>query len=133
VNFFNFDSFISTTVIKIVFGLYVILSILGWLGYTGFAAINQGVAQAAITFIVGAIAVVLYLLNSGAVPEANSLPANLGGLALLVVTGALAANFVREQIAGGLGPLSGVVLAVAVVVLLATVALGGKFLRAVTS
>ncbi len=77
-----------------------------------------------------AIAVVLYLLNSGAVPEPTSTPANLGGLALLAVTGVLATNFVREQVTAGLTPLSGVVLAVAVVILLATVGLGVKFGRA---
>jgi manganese transport protein len=80
-----------------------------------------------------AIAVVLYLLNSEAVPEHNSTLANVGGLALLGVTGALAANFVREQVAAGLGPLSGLVLGVAVVVLLATLGLGGKYLRAVAA
>ena len=77
-----------------------------------------------------AIAVVLYLLNSGAVPESNSTLANLGGLALLAVTGGLAANFVREQVGAGLTPLSGVVLAVAVVILLATLGLLVKFGRA---
>jgi manganese transport protein len=75
-----------------------------------------------------AIAVVLYLLNSGAVPEPNSRLANLGGLALLAVSGGLAANFVREQVAAGVGPLSGAVLAVAAVVFLATLALGATFL-----
>jgi manganese transport protein len=78
-----------------------------------------------------AIAVVLYLLNSDAVPERNSTLANVGGVALLVVTGALAGNFVLEQAGGGLTALSGFVLAVAAVLGLATVGLGGKFLRAV--
>ncbi len=80
-----------------------------------------------------AIAVVLYLLNSEAVPEHNSALANLGGVALLLVTGTLAANFVREQVAAGVGPLSGAVLAVAVVVLLATVGLVVKFARTATA
>nr|WP_258560392.1 divalent metal cation transporter [Halorhabdus salina] len=74
-----------------------------------------------------AIAVVLYLLNSGAVPEANSTLANVGGVALLLVSGTLAANFVREQIAAGVDPLSGAVLAFAVVLGAATVALLGKY------
>jgi len=76
-----------------------------------------------------AIAVVLYLLNSRAVPEANSTLANLGGLALLAVSGTLAANFVREQVAAGLDPLSGLVLAFAVVLGLATVGLLGQYVR----
>jgi manganese transport protein len=79
-----------------------------------------------------AIAVVLYLLNSGAVPESTPRLANLGGLALLLVSGGLAANFVREQAAAGLTALSGAVLAVAVVVLLATLGLGAKFLAVAT-
>ncbi|WP_135663638.1 NRAMP family divalent metal transporter [Halorhabdus rudnickae] len=74
-----------------------------------------------------AIAVVLYLLNSGAVPEANSALANVGGLALLAVAGTLAANFVREQVAAGVDPLSGAVLAFALVLGLATVGLFGKY------
>ncbi|WP_424003219.1 divalent metal cation transporter [Haloarcula salina] len=76
-----------------------------------------------------AIALVLYLLNSDAVPEANSRLANLGGLALVVVSGGLAGNFVVEQVGGGIGPLSGFVLAFAVALGLATLGLGGKFLR----
>ena len=74
-----------------------------------------------------AIAIVLYLLNSDAVPDHNSLVANVGGVALLLVTGALAANFVRSQVAGGVGPLAGFVLAFAVALALAMVGLGGKF------
>ncbi|MBV0900707.1 divalent metal cation transporter [Haloarcula salina] len=76
-----------------------------------------------------AIALVLYLLNSEAVPEANSRLANLGGLALVVVSGGLAGNFVVEQVGGGIGPLSGFVLAFAVALGLATLGLGGKYVR----
>ena len=75
------------------------------------------------------IAVVLYLLNSDAVPEQNSTLANVGGMALVAVSGGLAANFVLEQLAGGVGPLSGFVLAFAVALGLAMAGLGGKFLR----
>ncbi|NLV07181.1 divalent metal cation transporter [Haloarcula rubripromontorii] len=75
------------------------------------------------------IAVVLYLLNSDAVPEQNSTLANVGGLALVAVSGGLAANFVVEQLGGGVGPLSGFVLAFAVALALAMAGLGGKFLR----
>lgn len=74
-----------------------------------------------------AIAVVLYLLNSDAVAERNSTLANVGGVALLAVTGALAANFVREQVSGGIDPLTGFVLAFAVALGLAMLGLGGKY------
>jgi len=74
-----------------------------------------------------AIAVVLYLLNSGAVPRGNSTLANLGGVGILLVSGALAANFVREQVASGLGPLTAIVLGFAVVLAAATLVLGGKY------
>jgi manganese transport protein len=74
-----------------------------------------------------AIAIVLYLLNSDAVSDRNSRLTNVGGVALLLVTGALAANFVREQVAGGIGPLSGFVLAFAVALGVAMAGLGGKY------
>lgn len=76
-----------------------------------------------------AIVVVLYLLNSAAVPESPSTLTNLGGLALLAVTGGLAANFVAEQVAGGVDALSGAILAFAVVLTAATVALVAKYIR----
>ncbi|MFB6101841.1 MAG: NRAMP family divalent metal transporter [Haloplanus sp.] len=76
-----------------------------------------------------AIAIVLYLLNSDAVPDRNSLLTNIGGVVLLLVTGALAVNFVREQVAGGVGPLSGFVLVFAVALGLAMLGLGGKYAR----
>jgi manganese transport protein len=76
-----------------------------------------------------AIAVVLYLLNSDAVGEPNSALANFGGVALLAVSGALAANFVREQVGSGVDLLSGSVLAFAVVLGVATLVLLGKFVR----
>jgi manganese transport protein len=74
-----------------------------------------------------AIAVVLYLLNSDAVPERNSPLANLGGVVLLLVSGTLAGNFVVEQTASGIDLLSGIVLAFAVVLGVATVSLLGKY------
>jgi manganese transport protein len=76
-----------------------------------------------------AIAIVLYLLNSDAVDERNSTLANAGGVVLLLVTGALAANFVREQVAGGVGTLSGFVLAFAVALALAMAGLGVTYAR----
>ena len=74
-----------------------------------------------------AIAIVLYLLNSDAVPEPNSRLANFGGVALFAVTGTLAANFVREEVSTGVGPISGFVLAFAIVLGIAIVGLLGKY------
>ncbi|MDS0300385.1 divalent metal cation transporter [Halogeometricum sp. S1BR25-6] len=76
-----------------------------------------------------ALALVLYLLNSPAAPEPTSALANVGGVAVFLVSGALATNFVRGEVAGGVGPLSGGVLAFAVVVAVATVGLAGKYVR----
>jgi manganese transport protein len=74
-----------------------------------------------------AIAVVLYLLNSEAVPESNSTFSNLGGLGLLLVSGSLATNFVREQVAGGVDLLSGAILVFAATLGIATAGLFAKF------
>lgn len=60
--FFNFESFISTTIIKIVFALGVVLGVLGWLAGTGVTTIQEGVAAGAGAFVVGAIALVLTVL-----------------------------------------------------------------------
>ncbi|MFH5801930.1 divalent metal cation transporter [Haladaptatus sp. CMAA 1911] len=76
-----------------------------------------------------AIVVVLYLLNSKAVSEPNSVLANSGGLALLFVSGSLAVNFVREQISGGINLLSGAVLAFAIIIGIATIVLIGKYMH----
>jgi len=86
-----------------------------------------------------AIAVVLYLLNTDAVPRGNSLLANLGGAGLLAVTGLLATNFVRGQVApaftdaglaiGAISPLAWFVLVFSLAVALATIVLGGKYAR----
>ncbi|MDS0295173.1 divalent metal cation transporter [Halogeometricum sp. S3BR5-2] len=76
-----------------------------------------------------ALALVLYLLNSRAVSEPTPTLANAGGVAVFLLSGALAANFVRGQVAGGVGPLSGAVLAFAVVVAAATVGVLGKYIR----
>jgi manganese transport protein len=76
-----------------------------------------------------ALALVLYLLNSSAAPEPTPTLANVGGVAVFLLSGALAANFVRGQVAGGVGPLSGAVLAFAVVVAAATVGVLGKYIR----
>jgi manganese transport protein len=76
-----------------------------------------------------ALAIVLYLLNAEGVPGTTSLAATVSGLALLGVTGTLAANFIREQVAAGITPLSGFVLAFGGAIALATVALGGQYVR----
>lgn len=76
-----------------------------------------------------ALALVLYLLNSPAVSEPTPTLANVGGVAIFLVSGALAANFVRGQVAGGLSPLSGAVLAFAVLVAAATLGLTAKYAR----
>jgi manganese transport protein len=62
-----------------------------------------------------AILIVLYLLNSEAVPKSNSISANILGILLVIISGSLAANFVRGQLAEGVGVLSGFVLAFALV------------------
>ena len=76
-----------------------------------------------------AIAVVLYLLNAESVGASNSGLANFGGLALLTVSGGLAANFVRGQLATGLDLLSGLVLAFALVLAAATFVLLGQYVH----
>jgi manganese transport protein len=77
-----------------------------------------------------AIAVVLYLLNGDAVPEPNSRLANLGGIALLLVTTVLAGNFVRTRALPDLGdPLPTFVAVFALGLGLATVALAGRYVR----
>lgn len=76
-----------------------------------------------------AIAVVLYLLNAESAVASNSALANFGGLALLTVSGGLAANFVREQLATGLDLLSGLVLAFALVLAAATFVFLGQYVH----
>ncbi|MGQ4555582.1 divalent metal cation transporter [Halobellus sp. GM3] len=76
-----------------------------------------------------AIALVVYLLNSSAVPRPAATAANAGGVALLLVSGALAANFLREQVAGGVTPLSGAILAFAALLAVAIVGLFVKYAR----
>jgi len=76
-----------------------------------------------------AIAVVLYLLNSSAVPESNSTALNLAGVGVLALSSGLAARFVREQLDAGLGVLSGLVLAFALCLATVTVLLAGRYVR----
>ncbi len=76
-----------------------------------------------------AVAIVLYLLNTNVAPQPNSLGLNLGGGALLLVTGVLAANFVREQVAAGIRLLSEFVLIFGAGIALATLVLTGKYVR----
>lgn len=75
-----------------------------------------------------ALIMVLYLLNSDAVPEPNSMLANLGGIVLLGITTVLAANFVRQRAIPDLGdPISAFVLVFAVLIGAASLVLLGKY------
>jgi len=76
-----------------------------------------------------AVAIVLYLLNADAVPRPASPVTNAAGVGILAVTGLLAVNFLREQLAGGVGALSGLISAFGIAVAAAVVVLGGKYLR----
>jgi manganese transport protein len=76
-----------------------------------------------------AIAIVLYLLNADAVSRPTPALANVGGVALFLVSGALAANFLREQVAAGVGPLSGAVTLFGIALAVASVLLIGKYAR----
>ncbi|MFC6614298.1 divalent metal cation transporter [Halopenitus salinus] len=76
-----------------------------------------------------AIAIVLYLLNADAVSRPTPPLANVGGVALFLVSGALAANFLREQVAAGVGPLSGAVTLFGIALAVASVLLIGKYAR----
>jgi len=76
-----------------------------------------------------ALVVVLVLLNGPAVEEPPSTVANAGGVVLVGITSVTAASFVREQVASGIDPMTGFVLAFAVALGAATVGLVGKFAR----
>ena len=77
-----------------------------------------------------ALVVVLYLLNSGAVDEATSTLANLGGVVLVLVASVLAANFVRRQADAAPGdPMAAFVVAFAVALGAATLLLVGRYVR----
>ncbi len=76
-----------------------------------------------------ALLIVLYLLNSDAVPESNSISANILGILLVIISGSLAVNFVRGQLAQGIGALSGFVLAFAVILGIAMLGLVVLFIR----
>lgn len=78
-----------------------------------------------------ALVLVLYLLNRpDVVPVRNSRAANVGGLVLVGITSLLAGSFVREQAANGLGdPISLFVVGFAVVLTVASLGLGVKFVR----
>ncbi|WP_248898046.1 NRAMP family divalent metal transporter [Haloplanus halobius] len=91
-------------------GLLVVVALLSAPGaFIGGAVLGQLVLVLALGTVGTpfAIAIVLYLLNSDAVPDRNSTLANVGGVALLGVTVYLAANFVREQVPDGVDPLAG--------------------------
>ncbi|MGM0606230.1 MAG: NRAMP family divalent metal transporter [Halobacteriota archaeon] len=74
-----------------------------------------------------AIAVVVLLLNDAAIVEQTPGPAvNLGAVALFAVTSVLAGSFVRDELAGGIDPLTGFVLLFAAGMTIATVVLIGS-------
>jgi manganese transport protein len=78
-----------------------------------------------------ALVLVLYLLNRpDVVPVRNSRAANLGGLVLVAITSLLAGSFVRGQVASGLDdPITLFVVGFAVVLTVASLGLGVKFVR----
>nr|WP_203229103.1 Nramp family divalent metal transporter [Halobellus captivus] len=104
---------------------------------SGFGAVigGQVLGQLVLVLALGtvgtpfAIALVIYLLNSAAVSRPPATLGNVGGVALLAVSGALAANFVREQLAGGVTALSGAVLGFALLLGIATAALFARYAR----
>ncbi|ARS91438.1 NRAMP family divalent metal transporter [Natrarchaeobaculum aegyptiacum] len=75
-----------------------------------------------------ALAVILYLLNDpGAVPETNSLVANLAGVALFAVATVLAGEFVLAELETVTEPISAFVVAFAAAMALAIVGLVVKY------
>jgi len=120
---------VDDTRYRVLLAVFAVLSVPG--AFIGGEVIGQLVLVLALGTVGTpfAIAVVLYLLNAESVSGSNSLLANLGGLALLAVSGGLAANFVREQITTGLDLLSGLVLAFALVLAAATLVLIGQYVR----
>ncbi|MFO7834056.1 MAG: divalent metal cation transporter [Halohasta sp.] len=77
-----------------------------------------------------ALALVLVLLNDPeTAAEAPGLLLNAGGVAVFGVASVLAGSFVRSQLGGGLTPLSGGVLAFALLLGVATVLLVGSYFR----
>jgi manganese transport protein len=120
---------VEDTRYRMLLGLFAVLSVPG--AFIGGEVIDQLVLVLALGTVGTpfAIAIVLYLLNAESVGASNSTLANLGGVALLAVSGGLAANFVREQLATGLDLLSGFVLAFALVLAVATLVLLGQYVR----
>ncbi|WP_017342098.1 NRAMP family divalent metal transporter [Halorubrum sp. T3] len=120
---------VEDTRYRVLLALFAVLSVPG--AFIGGEVIGQLVLVLALGTVGTpfAIAVVLYLLNAESVGASNSTLANLGGLALLAVSGGLAANFVRVQIATGLDLLSGLVLIFALVLAAATLVLFGQYVR----
>ncbi len=77
-----------------------------------------------------AIAVLLALLNDpSVVPETNSVPANVGGLALFAVATVLAGEFVLAELETVAEPLSAFVVAFAAAMALAILGVAGRYGR----
>jgi len=110
-----------------------LLAIMALLSAPGAFIGGQVIGQLVLVLALGtvgtpfAIALVIYLLNTSAVSRPTATLTNVGAVALLFVSGALAANFVREQVAAGVDPLSGVVLAFASILAVAMVGLLIKY------
>lgn len=125
----GWNTTIADTRYRVLLATFAVLSVPG--AFIGGEVLGQLVLVLALGTVGTplAIAVVLYLLNAESVDASNSTPANLGGLVLLCVSGGLAANFVREQLATGLDLLSGLVFAFALVLAIATLLLLGRYVR----
>jgi ABC-type spermidine/putrescine transport system permease subunit I len=59
VDFFNFKTFLSSSLIKVVFFLGLMLSVLGYIGAVGGTLVTQGGVEAAATFVLGGIGLVV--------------------------------------------------------------------------
>ncbi len=59
---FGFNKFITLSIIKILYILYLVVFILGWLGVTLTTMFGQGFLPGIGVFVVGAIVVVLYAI-----------------------------------------------------------------------
>lgn len=125
----GWETSVSDTRYRVLLAGFALVSVAG--AFIGGEVIDQLVLVLALGTVGTpfAVAIVLYLLNSDAVSEPPSTLANLGGLGLLVVSGTLAVNFLREQVRSGIDVLSGAVLAFALVLGVATVVSGIKYVR----
>ena len=59
---FGFNKFITLSIIKILYVLYLVVIVLGWLGFTLATMFGQGILPGIGVFIVGSIVVLLYAI-----------------------------------------------------------------------